>query len=65
MIKVKILLDGNQFGCYETICNETIQQFIEYMNYEVNCIGLTEKDTNRLISIPVSKYVVIVDPIDE
>lgn len=63
MIKVRVQLDGNQFGYITYICNETIEQFFEWRNN--HCILLTEKDTNKIISIPLQKYVVEVEKIDE
>lgn len=63
MIKVTVHLDGNNFGYVEYKCNETIQQFIEWSKNP--CVTLTEKDTKKIISIPIQKYVVVVEKLDE
>ena len=63
MIKVTVHLDGNQFGYATYICNETVEQFFEWCDN--NCILLTEKDTNKIISIPLQKYIIEVEKIDD
>ena len=65
MIKISVLLDGNKQGCCTFICNETMKQFIQYTKNPAPCIALTEKDTNNFISIPIQKYIVIAEELDE
>ena len=65
MIKVKIYLDGDDFGVLDYTCNGTIQQFTECMNNNAELISLTVKDTNAIVSIPVTKYVVEVLEVDQ
>ena len=58
MIKVRVHLDGNDFGYCTYTCNETLKQFLEYTSGPNPLIRLTEVDTNAFISIPIRRYVV-------
>lgn len=60
MIKVTVYLDGNEFGYCEFKSDATIQDFIKWSN-ESKIIALTEYGTNKLFTIPITKYVVVVE----
>ena len=68
MIKVKVILDGNQFGYATYTCKETFEEYqaILFRTLTVGCpslIALTEIDSGAIITIPIKKYVVEVWPI--
>ena len=59
MIKVRVQLDGNNYGYVTYICKETIEQYQDYItNSPTSLIALTEADTDALITIPLKRYVV-------
>ena len=66
MIKVRVQLDGNNFGYVTYICKETIEQYQDYVaNSPTSLIALTEADTDALITIPLKRYVVEAWEVDE
>jgi hypothetical protein len=59
MIKVRIQLDGNEYGYLTYTCKETIEQYQDYVaNSPTSLIALTEAETGALITIPLRRYVV-------
>lgn len=68
MIKVKVQLDGNQFGYVTYICEQTIEWYkdaLALVDNDVTLIALTEVNTGALITIPIKRYIVEVEKIDE
>ena len=66
MIKVRVQLDGNQFGYVTYICKQTIEWYKDALaNDNVVLIGLTEANTGALITIPIKRYIVEVSEIVE
>ena len=66
MIKVRVQLDGNDYGYVTYACKETIEQYQDYVaNSPTSLIALTEVDTDALITIPLRRYVVEAWAIDE
>ena len=66
MIKVKVILDGNQFGYATYTCKETFEEYQAILFQAAGCpslIALTEIDSGAIITIPIKKYVVEVWPI--
>ncbi len=58
MIKVRIQLDGNEYGYLTYTCKETIEQYQDYVTKSPTLIALTEAETGALITIPLRRYVV-------
>ena len=58
MIKVRIHLDGNECGYLTYACKETIEQYKDYLTSGASVIGLTEINSDALITIPFKRYVV-------
>ena len=65
MIKVKVQLDGNQFGYVQYTCKESIKEYCNYVRSPANIIMLTEIDSGAIITIPTDKYVVEAWEVDE
>lgn len=68
MIKVRVQLDGNQFGYVTYICKQTIEWYkaaLALVDNDVALIELTEANTGALITIPIKRYIVEVEKIDE
>lgn len=66
MIKVKVQLDGNQFGYVTYICKQTIEEYKDTLAHDnIELIGLTEANTGALITIPIKRYIVEVSEIVE
>ena len=65
MIKVRVHLDGNDYGYTTYTCNATMEQFLTYLSGSNPLVGLTEVDTNAFISIPIRRYVVEAWEVDE
>lgn len=65
MIKIRIHLDGNEQGYLTYTCKESMEEYMELLSEPLTLIGLTEKDTEALITIPIKKYVIEVWSIDE
>lgn len=66
MIKVRVQLDGNQFGYVTYICKQTIEWYKDALaDDNVILIGLTEANTGALITIPIKRYIVEVSEIVE
>ena len=66
MIKVRVQLDGNEQGYLTYTFKETMEEYMEHIsNSSTLIIGLTEVDTNSLVTIPLRRYVVEVWEVDE
>lgn len=68
MIKVRVQLDGDQFGYVTYTCKETFEEYQQILFQDAGCpalIALTEKDSGAIITIPIKKYVVEVWPVTD
>ena len=66
MIKVRVQLDGSQFGYVTYICKGNMEEYIDCItNCNLKVLGLTEVDSNAFITIPWKRYVVEVSEIAE
>lgn len=68
MIKVRVQLDGNQFGYVTYICKQTMEWYkdvLALIDDNVTLIALTEANTGALITIPIKRYIVEVSEIVE
>ena len=65
MIKVRVHLDGNQFGCLNYTCKESVDEYRSFIKSPANIIMLTEIDSEAIITIPTDKYVIEAWEIDE
>ena len=66
MIKVRVQLDGDQFGYVTYTCKETFEEYQAILFQDGGCpslIALTEIDSEAIITIPIKRYVVEVWPI--
>ena len=59
MIKVTVYLDNHQYSFQS---DNTIKDILEWSN-ESGILGLIESKTGRLITIPINKYLVTVEPL--
>ena len=66
MIKIRVQLDGNEQGYLTYTFKETMEEYREYVSDSSTLlIGLTEVDTNSLVTIPLRRYVVEAWEVDE
>ena len=66
MIKVRVQLDGNKQGYLTYTFKETMEKYREYVSDPSTLlIGLTEVDTNHLVTIPLRRYVIEAWEVDE
>ena len=59
MIKIRIQIDGNQFGFVEYECVETLEEYLDCIKGSATSIvALKERHSGAIVTIPLKKYVV-------